>query len=108
MICDPLSTLAFADADVQLLEKLQTVQWLKLPGNVLSASGCKELAALELPGLTLIDVSQSNIDDSGLEQLVSMKSLVNLHAANTGVSPARVSEWKARYPGLTIYTETIN
>lgn len=93
----------FTDEDLSVIDGHAQLQWLKLPGNALSADGYGLLTQLDLPKLRLLDVSQSSLTDEGLGRILELEQLVNLHLTNTNVSSQLIEQASTTNPGLTIY-----
>lgn len=91
------------DEDLSVVDGHSQLQWLKLPGNALTAAGYQRLSKLDLPKLRLLDISQSRLTDEGLGYVLALKQLVNLHLTDTDVSPQKMEQASTTNPGLTIY-----
>jgi internalin A len=118
--CRLTGGLQITDLGATKLAKLKNLKRLNLSGAKLTPASLKVLAGLplerlnlyacetlddsaaavlmEMPSLTLIDLSYTSVTDKGLKQLAKLPALKNLYLTETKVTPDAVAAFKASHP----------
>lgn len=98
-----LSAIRITNEDIAYLQPLRELQWLEVPNNLLTDQGAMEIADLQLPELNMLRLDNSQITDVGLQTLLHLPNLKNLHLRNTRVSDEAIRVAHDNFPSLRIY-----
>ena len=74
-----------------------------MPNNELTNSGVVSLVPLGFPKLQLLRVDGSGLNDEGLQQLLKLPALRNLHVIDTAVTESGVERAREARPALRVY-----
>ena len=118
--CRLTGGLQITDLGAMKLAKLKNLKRLNLSGAKLTPASLKVLAGLplerlnlfacetlddsaaailmEIPSLTLLDLSYTAVTDKGLKQLAKLPALKNLYLTETKVTPEAVGAFKTSHP----------
>lgn len=94
----------FSDSDVAILSSLPSIQWLEIPHAPLTDKGIESLSKINFEALSLLKLDGSELSESGVQSLIQIPTLRNLHIFNCSVSKDVLAMAREEVPSLRIYT----